>query len=88
MIYYGIPVLVTHKPPAGIDGLTIIPSWFLLPVEAQVSNNISGPPSEENSTNVDSSSTTISTLDSVEASKNVSIVASGDVEGKSYLDMT
>lgn len=88
MIYYGIPVLVTHKPPTGTDGLTLIPSGYLLSVEAHVSNNISGPPSEENSINVDPSSTTILTLDSVEASTNIPIVTSGDVIGKSYLHMT
>lgn len=79
---------MTHKPHTGIDGLTLIPSWYLVSVEAHVSNNISGTPSEDNSTNVDPSSTTILTLDSVEASTNIPIVASGDVEGKSYLHMT
>jgi len=79
---------VTHKPPAGADGSTLIPSWFTLPVEAHISNNTYGPLSEKNSTDVNPSSTTISTLDSVEASKKFHIVASRDVEGKSYLDMT
>jgi len=72
---------VTHEPPEGVDGSTLIPSWFTLPVKAHVSNHTSDPQSAENSTNVYPSSTTISTLDSVEASKNVPIVAPSDVEG-------
>ncbi|XP_060858702.1 serine proteinase stubble-like [Metopolophium dirhodum] len=74
---------MTNNPPV-VDGLTLIPSWFTLPVETHIlSNNTSGPPSEENITDIDNLSTTISTLDSVEASKNVLIVAASDVEENS-----
>jgi len=79
---------VTHKPPAGVDYSTLFPSWFTLSVETYVSNNSSDPPSEENSTAVDSTSTTISILDSVQGSKNVPLVESRAAGGKSYIDMT
>lgn len=79
---------MTHKSPR-VDGTTLVPSlWFTLPIETHVYNNTFGPPSEENSTDVVPSSTTISTLDSTEAGKNVPLVVPRYVEGKtSYLDM-
>ncbi|XP_022166847.1 serine proteinase stubble-like [Myzus persicae] len=70
---------VTLKPP-GVDGSTLIPSWFILPVEIHVSNNASSPLSEQNSTDVDSSSTTISILDPVKAVENITFVAPRDIE--------
>jgi len=42
---------VTHNPPV-IDGLTFIPTSFMLPVEAHVSNNTIGSSSEENKNNI------------------------------------
>ncbi|KAL5238777.1 hypothetical protein ACI65C_006187 [Semiaphis heraclei] len=71
---------VTHKSPR-VDGTTLVPSlWFTLPIETHVYNNTFGPPSEENSTDVVPSSTTISTLDSTEAGKNVPLVVPRYVE--------
>jgi len=79
-----ILVLVTYKSPGpGVDGTTLVPSlWFTLPIETHVYNNTIGPPSEENSTDVVPSLTTISILDSVEAGKNVPLVVPRYVEGK------
>jgi len=58
---------VTHNPSV-VDGSTLSSSWFTLPVETHVSNNTSGPPSEENkkSTDVHPLTITVTTTDSIE----------------------
>jgi len=76
---------VTHNPPV-VDGLTLILSWFTLPVQTHLSNNTSGPPSEENKKSIDVHPLTmmLATTDSIEI-ENDSYNMSNSEKGKSNL---
>ncbi|XP_060862715.1 uncharacterized protein LOC132939520 [Metopolophium dirhodum] len=78
---------ITHNPPV-VDGLTLIPSWFTLPVETHISNNASGPPSDENKKSIDVHplTTMLTTTDSIEI-KNDSYNMSNRENSKSNLDL-
>lgn len=60
----------------------------MFPVGTHEFNDTSDTLLEKNSTDIDSSSTTITKSGSAEIDNNVSLVKSKNVQGKSYLDLT